>query len=56
MDIINNPTTTSAVLNLVVDLILETGNFITTNECFTFDICNLDQRTVGKIETVLDLA
>lgn len=50
-----SPHTDVNLLNSVVDLILETGNFSTDQENFQFDICNLDQGTVGKIETVLEL-
>lgn len=50
-----SPHTDVHLLNSVVDLILETGNFSTDQENFQFDICNLDQGTIGKIETVLEL-
>jgi len=50
-----NPHTAVSLLNTVVELILETGNFSTEQENFQFDICNLDQGTVAKIEAVLDL-
>lgn len=53
---IHNPKTSVEVLNTVVDLILETGNFITENEQFVFDVCNLDVATVTKIETVMGFA
>ena len=51
--VINDPDTSGRLLNDVVDLILETGNFSTEHEAFQFDICNLDLGTVGKIETIL---
>ena len=50
-----NPHTAVSLLNSVVDLILETGNFSTEQENFQFDICNLDQGTIAKIEAVLEL-
>ena len=52
---LSNPRTAASLLNSVVDLILETGNFATDKENFNFDICNLDQGTIGKIEEVLEL-
>jgi len=52
---INSPCTAVALLNSVVELILETGNFSTDQEHFQFDICNLDQGTISKIETILEL-
>lgn len=51
-----NPHTAVSLLNTVVELILETGNFSTEQENFQFDICNLDQGTVAKIEAVLELS
>merc|ERR1712059_127666 len=50
---IHSPKTSTDVLNAVVDLILETGNFVTTNDNFVFDICNLDPGTVVKIEIAM---
>lgn len=50
-----SPHTPVSLLNSAVELILETGNFSTDQENFQFDICNLDQGTIGKIETVLEL-
>jgi len=52
---LSNPHTAVSLLNSVVELILETGNFSTEQENFQFDICNLDQGTIGKIEAVLEL-
>ena len=52
---LSNPQLSVELLNSIVDLILETGNFSVEQENFNFDICNLDQKTVGKIETVLQL-
>jgi len=53
--VLSDPHTTVTMLNSVVDLILETGNFSADHENFQFDICNLDQGTIGKIEAVLEL-
>lgn len=52
---LSNPHLSVQLLNSVIDLILETGNFSVEQENFNFDICNLDQHTVGKIEMVLQL-
>lgn len=51
----SNPQVSVSVLNAVVDVILETGNFSVDQSNFNFDICNLDHVTVSKIETVLSL-
>ena len=53
---INNPQMSATVLNAVVELILETGNFSVEQNNFNFDICNLDQGTVAKIESVLKMS
>ena len=45
-----------SLLNAVVDVILETGNFSVEQDNFNFDICNLDKATVGRIETVLNIS
>ena len=51
----SSPHLSVQILNSVVDVILETGNFSVEDEQFHFDVCNLDQITVAKIENVLKL-
>jgi len=53
---ISNPQVSVSLLNAVVDVILETGNFSVEQDNFNFDICNLDKATVGRIETVLNIS
>ena len=50
---INSPHTAINVLNAVVDIIIETGNFSLEQEQINFDICNFDSVTVGRIEKIL---
>ena len=50
---INSPHTAINILNAVVDIIIETGNFSLEQEQFNFDICNFDNVTVSRIEKIL---
>ena len=50
---INSPNTAINILNAVVDIIIETGNFSLDQEQFNFDICNFDSVTVSRIEKIL---
>jgi len=42
-------------LNRILDIVQESGNYITDQENFTFDWFNLDKRTVNKICNLLSI-
>jgi len=52
---ISSPHTEEEVLNSIVDVILDTGNFVTTDDSFDFDLCNLDKQSVNRISGFLKL-
>jgi len=52
---ISSPHTQEEVLNSIVDVILDTGNFVTTSNSFDFDLCNLDKQSVNRISDFLKL-
>jgi len=52
---ISSPLTDQVILNSIVDIILETGNFAVRGDSFDFDLCNLDKQSVNKISVFLKL-
>lgn len=52
---ISDPRADPETLNTIVNIILETGNFGTSNDSFNFDLCNLDKQSIQKISISLKL-
>lgn len=43
------------ILNTVCEIVIDSGNYGNTSDCFNFDLCNLDKQAIRKISISLKL-